>query len=98
MNTDPPQPPAGQPPAGPINGYTVTVATSLAGSKRAVRRGATLFVSPAMWDMISTAEGPAELAFIMNHITIVDLPYTPPGYFNPVYAPAFALRTPEPLT
>jgi hypothetical protein len=89
MNDDSPYPPA----AGgvsQVNGFTVTVRDSLAGAKFAYRYGQTLFVSPAMWELLRGAEGPEELTFVLNHIPVAVVPYTPPGYVRPVYCPAFA--------
>lgn len=83
---------------GPVNGLFLTVADSLAGAKSARRYGDTLFVSPAMWELLHGAEGPTEFAFIMDHIPVVVVPYIPPGYFAPVYPPVFALRPTGPMT
>lgn len=85
---DPPNPTT----VGPVNGYTVTVRDSLAGAKNAVRYGDTLYVSPAMWELLRFAEGPEDLAFILKNIPVAVLPYTPPGYVRPVYPLVFALR------
>lgn len=59
----------------PIDGIAVAVSPSLTGSKTAVRQGNTIIVSPAMWDLLKNAEGPDELAFLMNNITVVTLPH-----------------------
>lgn len=63
----------------PLFGLAVEVATSLAGSKRAVRMGRTLYVSPAMYDLIRHAEW-AELERLLAAIPCLTLPEPPSIY------------------
>ena len=57
----------------------------LVGSKVAWKRGARLYVSPAMWDLLTHAEG-EELMRLLTRIRYVEIPEGPPAY-GPVTFP-----------
>ena len=70
--------------ADPFFGLSVHASPVLAGGKKAVRRGSKLFVSPAMYDLISHA-APDELKLLLEQIECVNIPETPgPFGFVPV--------------
>lgn len=54
----------------------------LAGGKRAVRMGNTLYVSPAMFDLMRHAN-PEELRRLMESIEMIDIP-KPPSLYDPL--------------
>lgn len=57
-----------------LDGIEVRVCTALVGSKKAVRVGdGPIYVGPAMWDLISHAEG-EELQKLLATIQLVSLP------------------------
>lgn len=62
-------------------GFGIKVAQSLKGSRRAVRQGNTIYLSPAMYDLVSKAD-PEELWFLLEHIEIVTIP-EPRSVFAP---------------
>jgi hypothetical protein len=66
----------------PLDGFDVQASASLAGSKRAVRMGRTIYVSPAMYDLICHAKG-AELERLLGAIRCLKLP-EPPSIFDPL--------------
>lgn len=56
-----------------LNGFKVQVAAHLAGSKKAVEMGGTIFVSPAMYDLLSHADE-VELRRLLEAIEMVRIP------------------------
>lgn len=81
------------PPFRPIDGITVAVSPVLTGAKTAVRQGNTIIVSPAMWELLKNAEGPDDLAFLMNNITVVTLPLPPVTVYSHVLPPGLSPST-----
>ncbi|HUT88698.1 MAG TPA: hypothetical protein VMY37_04330 [Thermoguttaceae bacterium] len=55
-----------------MEGVSVQVSPWLEGMKKAVRFGETIYVSPAMWDLLSHAN-PAELEHLVANIPVLDL-------------------------
>jgi hypothetical protein len=58
----------------PLFGFEIRVADYLKGSKKAVRQGNTIFVSPAMWDLMKHASDQAELEHLLSKIELVEIP------------------------
>lgn len=54
-------------------GFSVAVCSALAGSKKAILQGNTVYVSPAMYDLISHASE-EELKRILGAIEVLELP------------------------
>jgi hypothetical protein len=74
-------------------GFEVHVNPVLAGGKKAVRQGNRMYVSPAMYDLISHAEGD-ELESLLKSIECVTIPEMPSVY---EYVPMFtAPKMPTP--
>jgi hypothetical protein len=71
-----------------LGGYWVRAEPYLAGSKRAVRQGRTIHVSPAMWDLMSHA-GPGELERLLASIPLVVIPEYDP-YSTNFFPPEFS--------
>ena len=59
--------------AGVPTGFRVRVASALSGGSRAVRQGDVIYVSPAMYDLMSHADE-AELERLLQAIRLVTLP------------------------
>lgn len=57
----------------PHTGLSVCVSKHLAGSKRGVRQGNTVYVSPAMYDLMKHAD-PDELKLLLEKIEVVTIP------------------------
>jgi hypothetical protein len=55
-------------------GFNVKVAKYLAGGKTALKVGDTIFVSPAMHDLISHAEDSDALKLLFENIKLLELP------------------------
>ena len=53
----------------PYTGLAVRVAPWMVGAKVAVQKGATLFVSPAMWELVRHADGD-ELQRLLSAISV----------------------------
>lgn len=79
MNPDAPNP-TGLPDM--LAGLRVEVCRYLAGSKRGLRMGQTVYVSPAMFDLIRHAEGD-ELRTLLEAIEVVTIP-EPPSIYGPL--------------
>ncbi len=56
----------------PRFGLRVIVLETMAGAKRAVQTGSRLYVSPAMWDLISHSDG-EELAAMLRRISVLQV-------------------------
>ncbi len=56
-----------------LTGLSVHVVSHMVGMKKAVRQGDRLYVSPAMWDLLSHAEG-AELERLLAAIPCTEIP------------------------
>jgi hypothetical protein len=65
----------------PLHGYRVAVSSALVGSKRAIRMGDTIYVSPAMYDLMKHADQ-EELQRLLAAIPLLEAP----DLFNP-YGP-----------
>lgn len=63
-------------------GFNVTVSSALVGSKRAVRMGNTICVSPAMFDLIKHANED-ELQRLLAAINVLTIP-EPPSIYGPL--------------
>ena len=57
----------------PLYGFKIQSNIYMAGSKKAIRQGDTIHVSPAMYDLISHAEG-EELNRLLESIPLLNLP------------------------
>lgn len=57
----------------PLTGFYIQVSQALRGSKRAVRMGDTIFLSPAMYELAKAAEG-EELKRLLGQIPLLELP------------------------
>lgn len=73
------------------SGLKIAVSSVLAGGKRAVRMGDTVYVSPAMYDLIKSADE-KELRLLLEKIEMITIP-EPPSIFGPLPMTA---RPPEP--
>jgi hypothetical protein len=58
---------------GDLAGLSIKVSQLLAGSKRAFKQGGTVYVSPAMYDLIRNADE-AELRHLLANIRLVEIP------------------------
>jgi hypothetical protein len=65
----------------PLFGFAVQECRWMAGSKKALRVGRTIYVSPAMMDLIRHAEGD-ELRRLLGSIPLVEI-REPPSVFGP---------------
>jgi hypothetical protein len=63
-----------------LNGLSVEVSRHLVGSKKAFRQGNTIYVSPAMYDLIKHA-AEDELRTLLERIEVVTIP-APPDFFS----------------
>lgn len=61
-----------------LTSLNVCIASNLIGSKRAIQNGDTLYVSPAMWDLIEHANDDGELETLLAAIPVVQMPKLPP--------------------
>lgn len=66
----------------PMFGLSVQVSQSLAGSKKAIRQGNTVYVSPAMHDLMKHADQD-ELRLLLEKIEMVTIPEMP-SMFGPL--------------
>ena len=53
-------------------GVRVVTHESLVDSKRAIQKAGTLFVSPAMWNLMESADD-HELQHLMSHLRVIDM-------------------------
>jgi hypothetical protein len=68
----------------PTDGVEIRLATCHAGAKKAVRFGnGPIYVSPAMWELLTKAETPDELHRLIAAIPLVTLPAMP-SLFGPL--------------
>ena len=59
----------------PIDGIEIRLSHDMAGAKSAVRVGSgPIYVSPAMYTLLSKAETEAELRFLLRNIKVITLP------------------------
>lgn len=77
-------------PSHPLSGYRVVVSRHLAGSRRAVASGDTLYVSPAMYELIVNADE-SELRLILENLVAIQIPELP-GIHAPLPA---TMKPPE---
>ena len=57
----------------PLHGFRVAVSSALAGRKFAIKQGDTVYVSPAMYDLMSHADE-AELERLLGAIRVIEIP------------------------
>lgn len=57
----------------PLFGLGISVSQHLVGSKKAIRQGNTIYVSPAMYDLIKHAN-PDELKTLLEQIAVLTIP------------------------
>lgn len=56
-----------------FDGFRIVVSSALTGGRSAIQQGRTIFVSPAMYDLMSHAE-PDELERLLRAIRVVEIP------------------------
>jgi hypothetical protein len=66
----------------PLFGFAVQECRWMVGMKKALRVGRTIYISPAMMDLIRHAEGD-ELRRLLGSIPMVEIP-EPPSMFGPL--------------
>lgn len=65
----------------PIDGIELRPSSAMAGAKKAVRFGdGPIYLSPAMWELVSKAESEGELRAVLAAIHVVNMPAMPSLY------------------